>query len=378
MFKFYLFLSSAIILIFYWKKFYINFNPNKNIKYKSVDCIRGYLSLGVYFYHFVVSIQYLKIKILIPHKTYFSINNCGIFSVFIFFIITSFLFFGKFLDCNFKNFNWKNFLISRIFRLLPMFIFYGIIATFLYFVVNNNKILGYEKITNYLKFFLKLFDFSILEIDKNEIYNVFGILWTLKIEYYFYLSLPLIFLLYKVIKSQKIASMIFIGILVLLDFYEYGIYSFAICYFLLGMLASFIVRDKKFTLFFLRKDVGFLIMAIFLINLFLNNDNAGFSIIILGLFFFVVAVNNSIIIKIFDKKISYFLSNISYSVYLNHSIVLYLILKIIGDELVINMNFIELSLLSLTVLIYIIIFSDITFRLIEKPFIEFGNKLKSW
>jgi peptidoglycan/LPS O-acetylase OafA/YrhL len=377
MFKFYLFLSSAIILIFYWKKFYINFNPNKNIKYKSVDCIRGYLCLGVYFYHFVVSIQYLKIKILIPHKTYYSINNCGIFSVFIFFIITSFLFFGKFLDCNFKNFNWKNFLISRIFRLLPMFIFYGIISTFLYFVVNNNKILGYEKITNYLKFFLKLFDFSILEIDKNEIYNVFGILWTLKIEYYFYLSLPLIFLLYKVIKSQKIASMIFIVILVLLDFYEYEIYSFAICYFLLGILASFIVRDKKFTLFFLRKDVGFLIMAIFLINLFLNKDNAGFSIIILGLFFFVVAVNNSIIIKIFDKKISYFLSNISYSVYLNHSIVLYLILKIIGHELVINMNFIELSLLSLTVLIYIIIFSDITFRLIEKPFIEFGKKLKS-
>lgn len=379
MFKLYLFLSSAIILFVFWKKFYKNFIPNKNIKYKSIDCIRGYLSLGVYFYHFVISIQYFKIDLWIVHKTYFPINNVGIFSVYIFFMITSFLFFGKFLDCNFKNFSWKNFLISRIFRLLPLYIFYGIISTFLYFAVNDNEILDYKKITNYLKFFVKLFDFSILNIKKNEISNVFGVIWTLQVEFYFYLSLPLIFLLYKITKSQKIASIILIYILGIFYFSINRFYpNYCINCFLLGMLASYGVRNKKFTSFFLRKDVGFLVFIIFLFNILLNKNNIEFSVAILGLFFFVVVVNNSIIIQIFDKKISYFLSNISYSVYLNHSIVLYLILKIIGRELLINMNFIELLMLCLMNLVLIIIFSDLTYRLIEKPFIEFGRKLKSW
>lgn len=378
MFKLYLFLSSAIILFIYWKKFYKNFIPDKNIKYKSIDCIRGYLSLGVFFYHFLVSIQYFKIDLWIAHKTYFPINNVGIFSVFIFFMITSFLFFGKFLDCNFKNFSWKNFLISRIFRLLPLYIFYGIISTFLYFALHDNEILDYKKITNYLKFFVKLFDFSILNIKKNEISNVFGVIWTLQVEFYFYLSLPLIFLLYKITKSQKIASIILIYILGILYFSVNRFYfNYCINYFLLGMLASFGVRNKKFTSFFLRKDVGFLVFIIFLFNILLSKNNIEFSVTILGLFFFVVAVNNSVIIQIFDKKISYFLSNISYSVYLNHSIVLYLMLKIIGRELLINMNFIELLMLFLMNLVLIIIFSDLTYRLIEKPFIEFGRKLKS-
>jgi peptidoglycan/LPS O-acetylase OafA/YrhL len=378
MFKLYISLSAIIILFIFWKKFYINFIPNKNIKYKSVDCLRGYLSLGVYFYHFAVSIQYYKIDLWIVHKTYFPINNVGIFSVFIFFMITSFLYFGKFLDCNFKNFNWKNFLISRIFRLLPLYIFYAIISTFLYFAFHNNEILEYNKIKNYLKFFLKIFDFSILNIEKNEISNVFGVIWSLRVEYCFYLSLPLIFLLYKINNSTIIASIILIFILSFLylctnrSYDDYLIFCFA-----LGMLASFGVRNKKFTSFFHRKDVGLLAFIIFLFNILLNKNYIEFSINILGLFFFIVAVNNSLIIKIFDKKISYFLSNISYSVYLNHSAVLYLMFKIIGRELLLNMNFIELLMLCLMNLVLIIIFSDLTYRLIEKPFIEFGRKLKS-
>ena len=62
--KLYLLLLITIILFIFWKKLYTNFIPNEKIKYKSVDCIRGYLSLGVYFYHFVVSIQYYKINLL--------------------------------------------------------------------------------------------------------------------------------------------------------------------------------------------------------------------------------------------------------------------------------------------------------------------------
>jgi peptidoglycan/LPS O-acetylase OafA/YrhL len=94
--------------------------------------------------------------------------------------------------------------------LLPLYIFFGIISTFIYYAVYNNEIFEYNKIINYLKFFLKIFDFSIVNIEKSEISNVFGIIWSLRVEYCFYLSLPLIFLLYKISNSQIIASIILV------------------------------------------------------------------------------------------------------------------------------------------------------------------------
>lgn len=79
-----IFLLIVVFLFFIWKKNYINFIPNKNIKYKSIDCIRGYLSLGVYFYHFAVWIQYLKTNSWKNHEFFYQVNNLGDFSVYIF------------------------------------------------------------------------------------------------------------------------------------------------------------------------------------------------------------------------------------------------------------------------------------------------------
>ena len=97
----------------------------------------------------------------------------------------------------------------------------------------------------------------------------------------------------------------------------------------------------------------------------------------MSIFFIIVAVNNSIILNILDKKISYFFSKISYSVYLNHQIVLFIFFKLIGYELIININYIELSILYIAILAIVIIASDITFTLIEKPFISLGKKLRT-
>jgi len=373
-----IFLLIVVFLFFICKKNYINFIPNKNIKYKSIDCIRGYLSLGVYFYHFTIWIQYLKTNSWKKHEFFYQVNNLGDFSVYIFFMITAFLFFGKFLDCSFKNFNWKNLLISRIFRLVPMYIFYVIISSALFFMFFRDELLNYQNIKNYFDFFLKFFDFSILNIIKNEAYNIFGILWTLRIELIFYLFLPVIFLLYKVTKSTKIASIILIFISTI--FYFSLIQSYqknSLCCLLLGILICFVARHKKLTLFFSKKYVGFLVIIMFLMNLFLNKYYLNFSIFIIGIFFIIVTIDNPIILNILNKKISYFLSIISYSIYLNHGIVIFIFFKIIGYELIINMNYFELLLLSLAILTIVVIVSEMTFRLIENPLIALGKKLKS-
>ena len=100
-----------------------------DVKYKSIDGLRGYLAFFVFLHHSYIYFFYLKTNIWEEPKSNL-FNHFGQTSVLFFFMITSFLFTNKLINAKEKKINWNRFFISRIFRLFPMY-FISIILVFL-------------------------------------------------------------------------------------------------------------------------------------------------------------------------------------------------------------------------------------------------------
>src|ERR1035437_3929118 len=109
------FLTAYIIKINY------KITPLKG-RYETIDGMRGFLALGVFIHHAAIWHQYLQTGWWDNPKSNLY-AHFGQTSVQLFFMITSFLFISKLLNTNKKAFNWNNFFLSRIFRLVPLYFF---------------------------------------------------------------------------------------------------------------------------------------------------------------------------------------------------------------------------------------------------------------
>jgi peptidoglycan/LPS O-acetylase OafA/YrhL len=89
-------------------------------RYETIDGFRGLLALGVFIHHAVIWHASIHTGRWASPKSIFY-SHLGDGSVSFFFMITAFLFITKLLQQE-ENFNWTKFFLSRIFRLVPMYI----------------------------------------------------------------------------------------------------------------------------------------------------------------------------------------------------------------------------------------------------------------
>jgi peptidoglycan/LPS O-acetylase OafA/YrhL len=167
---------------------------------ETIDGLRGYLAFGVFLHHAVIFYFYLHGgKWTLPPSNLFV--NLGQASVMLFFMITSFLFYGMLRRSRGGSLDWLRLFSSRITRLTPLYLF--AMALLLLIVGTQTGWQLRQPVGALLRGIVRWLSFTALGTpDLNGLPQTAivtaGVTWSLPYEWTFYLCLPLIALTQRV------------------------------------------------------------------------------------------------------------------------------------------------------------------------------------
>jgi len=349
---------------------------SNNGRFKSIDGIRGFLALAVFFHHALITYHW-KLSgewEAPPNHVY---ENFGSVGVGIFFMITGFLFIGKLSSG--RKVNWIRLYESRLFRIVPLYLF-ALTAISLTVLVKTEFSLSVSRSQlsfDYLKWFLfhggEINDFN----DTKKI--IAGVDWTLRYEWLFYLSLPLVALIMRcgVLAFSAFGLIIFTLFLLPLNILTFD--TSYLIYFFIGGCVSLIQKrsePKRSKPSPIKHDLLALLLIAYAVAIAapLSLTQIG----TLGCFFYLIA-NGSSLFKLLHLPTARVLGEISYSIYLLHGLVLYLCFSLLFSIPAVwdaQRFMLLLPLLS----IIVVILAIVTFKLIEAPGISLGKAghLEKW
>ena len=372
------FFAFLIYLIAFLTAYLLNLKyklKSVNNRYETIDGLRGFLALGVFIHHVSIWRVYCTNSLWETPKSNLY-NHLGQTSVALFFMITSFLFVSKLLNIREKEFNWKRFFISRIFRLLPMYYFSVLLVVLFVLIISDWQLK--TSILDFAQSIGKWLTFTILkeQINASELTFIIGagVVWSLPYEWLFYFSLPLISLF--LLKKKPTLLILFISLAFVILFLIYHdtkiihIYSF-----IGGAIAPFLI---KYTSLKSRLNdlVGSIIIIVFLLLLLVLFKNTNFVLcqLLISVIFTLIALGCSVFGILKNSTIK-FLGEICYSTYLIHGIILFTaIYFLFGINQVKLFSDLEYNLFIFTITPIVIFVSFLCFRFIEKPFIEVWKK----
>lgn len=335
-------------------------------KIVSLQFLRAFACLSVLFTHVL---QSLNIK---PFGNYFVSGGYG---VDLFFILSGFLIYLTTKN----NDSWKSFAIKRFFRIFPLY-WFCVILFIIWHMLNFNK--EYSMVFYIQNFFM--LPWSGLLTSKSLIV---GVAWSTVYEVYFYLVFTLL-LFFNIRKKYIIGMLILLFLLFKISYkvnfmnlnenslflFLYSIMGYThFVPFVLGVLIAIFFQSpilNDFFKFFRFKKIVFIIihlLYLFILTQSYNNIISYLITIVIFLiwlkidYFWKIDYNN-LMSKFFIK-----MGDISFSIYLLHT----LILRII------KYNFNITNLLTTTILAFVIsiVFSLITYKFIENPFINLSKKI---
>jgi len=351
---------------------YFFFLLNRKGRYGTIDGLRGFLAISVFFHHFIITRNW-KIygEWVSPDEVYY--QNYGKLGVAIFFMITGFLFVSKIIN-NSDKIDWLKLYESRIFRIMPLYVFAIIVITFFVFLGSDFKLeVNWSQLINqYMRW--GVFHGSNINGFENTQKIIAGVEWTLKYEWLFYISLPII--AYSIWRLKKIGGIVLIATCLYLFIYPIQIIDFSSSNFILfaiGGITSYIYKYHNVCSKIIRnKQVSFLTCSVFFISVFYPHTLNGVHIILLSLFFILVVLGNDMF-GLLSLKSSILLGEISYSIYLLHGAILYTVFTVfdIVDINVVSLN--EYLILMPLIAILVVLFSSITYLLIERPCMNLGR-----
>lgn len=352
-------------------------------KYETIDGLRGFLAISVFIHHSSIWYVYLhNQRWELPHDSLYS--QLGQTSVAFFFMITSFLFVSKLLSD--KKFIWKDFYISRIFRLTPMYYVSLLVIIIIVFIDSQWRL--DVSITDFLKSILKWLGFTyfgVTPINGKDILIInAGIIWTLPYEWLFYFFLPILSLVIS--KKNRPSIIIFsFSILMCAIFYvRNDLIILHLCTFLGGMVAPFILKYTSIqSLLNTNKIIKSLISILILIcgifilvadQIFPYHYHIYLRIIFITIIFTAITLGNSFfgILRLSFIKL---LGEISYSTYLIHGIFIYITFHfILGFEVVKQLSVVYYWGVIFIITPIVVLFSYLGYTFIEKPMINYSKK----
>jgi peptidoglycan/LPS O-acetylase OafA/YrhL len=293
-------------------------------RYETIDGLRGLLGIGVFIHHASIWQQFLQTGVwtLTPSNLF---NHFGQTSVALFFMISAFLFTKKLLQAGKGPFDWAHFFVSRFFRLVPMYYFSLAIIILFVLIISDWQINA-----GFSEFLVSVIRLGLFEIpgetvlNGQSLANVINakITWTLRFEWLFYFSLPLLGLL--ILKFRPPVFYLFASLAFLLIFNKYhdllqyhDYLSFAG-----GILTAFLTRHFSISSQRNQALAGIIILICLLaIPQFKTADDV-FCKALIFLVFLLIAAGASLF-KLFQNPTLKFLGDICYSTYLLHGILLF-------------------------------------------------------
>jgi len=349
------------------------------VRYPEIDGLRGYLAFFVFLHHAYIWRFFLQNGEWEEPKTNL-FNHFGQTTVAFFFVITAFLFTLKLIYSKNKEINWSAYLNARVYRLFPMYLFsVSIIFLIAGYLTNfKSKIPFSENIISILSwiFFNVKKGLNINGLEDSFLLNA-GITWTLPYEWAFYFLLPLIALFFKIKVNYKTLLLFVFGAALIIIINQASVRHFYP--FLGGIIAALVVSGNKFGTVLKQKKYTVLAIVLLACSIyFFNSGRKPIPIIITSIVFIIIASGNSffgILSSAFSRK----LGQITYSIYLLHGIVLFVVFYFfIGFEKAKNLTDLEFWSIITGSVFPLIFISQLTFKYIEQPLMDLAKvKLKS-
>ena len=333
----------------------------------------------VVFYHYP--------KELLPNSIYnfFLIRNSWLFVDF-FFVLSGFVISYNYVSIDNKS-DLLIFIKKRLIRLYPL-LFYTVLI-FLCFEIISPLI--FPQLVNYPNTLIENIELTVESLLFFNSTPIIGITsgmnhpsWSISSEMISYIVYG-IFTYYCTRRVKNIFSFFIIIVSLAILFFisnntkgihftgDYGFLRGFIGFFI-GALVYEFYSNKNFTI---QNSFEYLITLLLILSFyFVNIINNNFTFIfpfIFGLFILFLTKTNGYISKFLEHKILRFYGRISYSIYLNHIIIIITLPRLLIRLLTIEQHPMNQILLLLMTLIFLIIYSNYTHKIIE---LYFGNILK--
>lgn len=353
--------------------------PERRDRYASIDGLRGYLALFVFLHHACVWYFYLQVgRWEVPPSSLYT--HFGQSSVALFFMITGFLFFTKIIGAAEKPIDWPRLLTSRVLRLLPLYVLFLLLLVLLVTIVSAGKL--QVSATQALVDLLRWGSFTILGApDLNQVADTWritaGVTWSLPYEWLFYATLPLQALLTRspVALRHVLLSAVIAGAILLV----WSPLTIHLLTFVGGMVAAVTARSARFRTFAVSLPATILI-ALALLLLVSAFPNAGSypQIILLSVAFSMIAAGNSAC-GILTHRLSRWLGEISYGVYLLHGMLLFVLFNfVLGTEPSARLSPLAYWAGVVALTPVLVSLCALAFAFVERPGIESTDRILGW
>jgi len=291
-------------------------------RYASIDGLRGYLAFFVFLHHGCVWFFYQHSGqwAAPPSRLY---THLGHSSVALFFMITGFLFFGKLLEARTKPLDWLRLVVSRVLRLLPLYVAVMLLLFAVVAVLSGGEL--HQPARTVAKQALRWLGFTMFgnppinQVEMTKIV-VAGVTWSLPYEWFFYGCLPLLALVVGLRPRWPYLLLGAVTLAGLLSWHALPVHLWA---FAGGIAAAFAARSPALCRWATTPWAGALVLAI------LAAAVAGFSdatdygaLALLGLAFVIIACGNSLF-GLLLQPASRLLGEMAYSIYLLHGLLLF-------------------------------------------------------
>jgi peptidoglycan/LPS O-acetylase OafA/YrhL len=296
-------------------------------RFASLDGLRGYLAFFVFLHHGAIS--YFRAHPNEPGDRLPRLYaHFGESSVGLFFMITGFLFFSKIIDGRARPIDWTRLYVSRVLRLLPLYWFaigvmFLIVACISGFRLHEPPVLLAKKVLSWMSFtVLGAPDLNGVLHTKRIIWSV---IWTLRYEWLFYISLPLMAICLRAavpLRFVILSAVLGTGFLITGTRESNWLAMFGG-----GIVAAFLVRSAKFQSLARGKAAGVIALSCLGIAFFVLP--AGFSalnLLLLSVGFCLIA-GGSTLFGVLGWPASRMLGEMCYSMYLLHGLVLYCVFQ---------------------------------------------------
>ncbi len=344
-----------------------NANASK-ARYGALDGLRGILAISVLFQHAVTNYAYFSTGTWVITDLRFY-RHLGGESVILFFMITSFLYWSKAIASKGKLDIYALYR-SRFLRLAPLYLFSALLVTIFAFAQMRFSMLSPFIFIKDILSWLSLGIVTTTTVNGVSIIPInAGIHWTLHFEWIFYLLLPVTALVLR----NKISSIVALpAFLVFLYFFapDWGYWVI----FVFGMAAAHIVARIPVTSTkanWVRSKWAAIIpiLAVVLVY-FMQAEPYSFAQYCVTFIALLTFIYGNTLLGLLRTRAMVFLGTISYSVYLMHGIVLFIVLHGVNYFVkIITLNPWQFWTLIFLSAILTVIVSAVTYRYIEHEFL---------
>lgn len=342
----------------------------------SLDGLRGFLALAVFIHHAAITWFFLQSGSWASPPSRLLIHAGGT-AVSLFFMVTAFLFWGRVLDRG-NQLSWRELYIGRIARLAPLYLFVLALMLLICFARGGWQLaVPLAELAGGLGHWLL---FTLLAApDLNGFAStgnlMAGVVWSLRYEWMFYLALPVLALGCGAWRAWRAALFGVAALALLLCFINPAVFadpSRQLC-FLGGFVAAHWVRAPALRA--LASGLAAAAVALVALGLVLTLSETPFAWapqLGLTVFFTVVASGNDLF-GLLRLRAAAWLGEISYSVYLLHGLLLWLVFRAATPG--ISLPIYAYCLCELALGVGLVIFASLSCVAIEWPGIEAGRSL---